>query len=99
MLPDDCNTTTRTFAGISETSPERFRIALGLLRALTIRHIKVMIFSTSAIPRADLARFIISGVDGLTLQFISDHDTHRARRDLDHLIAAVITLAGITPST
>lgn len=70
-----------------------------ILQTLTIRHIKVMIFSTSAIPRAELARFIISGVDGLTLQFISDRDTHRARRDLDHLIAAVITLAGITPST
>jgi hypothetical protein len=58
-----------------------------------------MIFSTSAIPHADLARFILSGVDGLILQFISDRDTHRARRDLDHLIEAVITLFEITPST
>jgi len=57
-----------------------------------------MIFSTSAIPHAELARFIISEVDGLTLQFISDRDTYRARRGLDHLIAAVIMLAGITPS-
>jgi hypothetical protein len=58
-----------------------------------------MIFSTSAIPRAELAWFIISGVDGLTLQFISNRNTHRARRDLDHLIEAMITLSGITPAT
>jgi TetR/AcrR family transcriptional regulator, regulator of biofilm formation and stress response len=58
-----------------------------------------MIFSTSAIPRAELACLIISGVDGLTLQFISNRDKHRARRDLDHLIEAVIALSGITPST
>jgi hypothetical protein len=35
-----------------------------------------MIFSTSAIPRAELARFIICGVDGLILQFMSNRDTH-----------------------
>jgi hypothetical protein len=37
--------------------------------------------------------------DGLILQFIGDRDTHRARRDLGHLVEAVITLAGVTPST
>jgi AcrR family transcriptional regulator len=46
-----------------------------------------------AVPLAELARFIIGGLDGLLLQFISDHDTNRARRHLDHLIKAVITLA------
>jgi AcrR family transcriptional regulator len=48
---------------------------------------------------AELARFIISGVDGLILQFISDRDTARARRDLDHLLAAVIALAEGTSSS
>jgi len=45
------------------------------------------------IPFAELARFVIGGLDGLILQFISDRDSVRARRDLDHLIAAVIALA------
>lgn len=46
-----------------------------------------------AVPLAELARFIIGGLDGLLLQFISDRDTNRARRHLDHLIKAVLTLA------
>jgi len=46
-----------------------------------------------AIPFAELARFVIGGLDGLILQFISDRDIARARRDLDHLIRAVIALA------
>jgi AcrR family transcriptional regulator len=48
-----------------------------------------------AIPFADLARFVIAGLDGLILQFISDRDTVRAQHDLDHLIRAVIALAGM----
>jgi AcrR family transcriptional regulator len=48
---------------------------------------------TCAIPFAELARFVIGGLDGLILQFISDRDIARARRDLDHLIRAVIALA------
>jgi AcrR family transcriptional regulator len=52
-----------------------------------------------AIPVSELARFIIGGVDGLILQFISDRDTARARRDLDHLLAATIALAEGTPSS
>lgn len=46
-----------------------------------------------ALPFDMLARFIVSGIDGMILQFISDHDTARARRDLEALIAAVIALA------
>jgi len=46
-----------------------------------------------SLPIAELARFIVGGLDGLILQFISDRDTTRARRDLDHLIVAVIALA------
>jgi AcrR family transcriptional regulator len=48
---------------------------------------------TCAVPFDGLARFIVGGLDGLILQFISDRDTARARRDLDLLIAAVIALA------
>ena len=46
-----------------------------------------------AISFAELARFVIAGLDGLILQFISDRDTGRAQRDLKHLIRAVIALA------
>jgi hypothetical protein len=47
-----------------------------------------------ALPFPSLARFIVGGLDGLILQFISDRDSVRARRDLETLIAAVIALAG-----
>ncbi len=47
-----------------------------------------------AISFAELARFVIAGLDGLILQFISNgRDTVQAHRDLDHLIHAVIALA------
>ncbi|GCE08052.1 TetR/AcrR family transcriptional regulator [Dictyobacter aurantiacus] len=48
---------------------------------------------TCAIPATELARFVVAGIDGLILQFISDRDTVRARRDLEHLIASVTLLA------
>ncbi len=50
-----------------------------------------------AVPFDMLARFIVGGLDGLILQFISDRDADRARRDLHQLIRAVIALAGPTP--
>jgi AcrR family transcriptional regulator len=46
-----------------------------------------------AVPFAMLARFIIGGLDGIILQFISDRDSARARVDVRQLIAAVIALA------
>lgn len=46
-----------------------------------------------ALPLAELARFVVGGLDGMILQFISDHNVERSRRDLEHLIAAVIALA------
>src|SRR5215469_2943228 len=45
-----------------------------------------------AIPLDIAARFVVGGLDGLILQFISDRDTARARRDLDALIAATVAL-------
>jgi AcrR family transcriptional regulator len=48
---------------------------------------------TCALPFDALARFIVGGLDGLILQFVSDRDTARARRDRDTLIAAVLALA------
>lgn len=44
-------------------------------------------------PPEALARFIVGGLDGLILQFISDHDAGRARGDLRRLIAAALALA------
>jgi AcrR family transcriptional regulator len=41
---------------------------------------------------AELARFVVAGLDGLILQFISDRDSLRARIDLEHLVDAVLAL-------
>ena len=46
-----------------------------------------------ALPLAELARFGVGGLDGMILQFVSDRNGERSRRDLDHLIDAVIALA------
>jgi AcrR family transcriptional regulator len=46
-----------------------------------------------AIPADEMARYIVGGLDGLILQFISDRDVERARRDLRNLIAAAVALA------
>ena len=46
-----------------------------------------------AVPYDALARFIVGGLDGLILQFVSDQNTERARYDLELLIAAVVALA------
>lgn len=45
------------------------------------------------LPLAELARFIVGSLDGLILQFISDPDPARARRDLAVLADAVVGLA------
>ena len=55
--------------------------------------------SHCALPYEELARFIIGGLDGLILQFVSDHDEIRARRDLRHLIRAAISLANGVPDS
>lgn len=47
----------------------------------------------SALPLPDLARFVVAGIDGLILQFVSAPDPARARRDLENLIQAVLRLA------
>jgi AcrR family transcriptional regulator len=47
---------------------------------------------TSAISLAEVARFLVGGIDGLILQFVSEPDTTRARKSLDHLISATISL-------
>lgn len=46
-----------------------------------------------AVPYDALARFVMAALDGMILQFVSDHDGARARRELAHLIAAVTALA------
>lgn len=46
-----------------------------------------------AVPSDALARFIVGGLDGMILQFISDRDVERARLDLRRLIAAAQALA------
>lgn len=51
------------------------------------------------LPYADLARFIIIGIDGLILQFLADRDSARAAHDLTFFISAILTLAyGYPPS-
>jgi AcrR family transcriptional regulator len=46
-----------------------------------------------ALPFDELARFIVGGLDGLILQYVSDRDQQRARRDLERLISAAVALA------
>ncbi|MBA3826784.1 MAG: TetR/AcrR family transcriptional regulator [Ktedonobacterales bacterium] len=46
-----------------------------------------------AVPYDALARFVMAGLDGMILQFVSDHDVGCARRALAQLIAAVTALA------
>jgi AcrR family transcriptional regulator len=48
---------------------------------------------TLAIPSDALARFIVGGLDGMILQFVSDRDIERARLDLRRLIVAAQALA------
>lgn len=48
---------------------------------------------SSATSLSELARFVVSGLDGLILQFISNRDSARSRRDLDNLVDAVVALA------
>ena len=60
----------------------------GVLRAACERECVTCTLSLDA-----LARFIVGGLDGLILQFVSDHDIARAHCDLESLIAAVIALA------
>lgn len=50
---------------------------------------------TCPLPFAELARFVVAGIDGLILQFISDRNSERARHDLDTLITAVIALTSL----
>ncbi|MGZ3599337.1 MAG: TetR/AcrR family transcriptional regulator [Ktedonobacterales bacterium] len=53
----------------------------------------------SAIPFDALARFIVGGLDGIILQFVSDRDPARARGDVEYLIQSVIALAeGAAPT-
>ena len=40
-----------------------------------------------------LARFLVGGLDGMILQFVSDQNSQRAREDLHRLIAATLALA------
>lgn len=47
---------------------------------------------SSAIPLPELARFTVGSIDGLVLQFVSNRDTARARRDLENLADAVAAL-------
>lgn len=49
--------------------------------------------TSCAVPYDAIARFIVSGLDGLILQFVSNQDIERARYDLELLIASVIALA------
>lgn len=47
----------------------------------------------SAIPLADLASFVLAGTDGILLKFLADGDTARARRGVEHLIIAAVSMA------
>lgn len=48
---------------------------------------------TCALTYEELARFVVGGLDGLILQYVSDPNQARARRDVEHLIRAAVALA------
>lgn len=58
-----------------------------------IREVSAATGEPTAEPPDALARFIVGGLDGLILQFVSDHDLVRAHGDLRRLIAAALALA------
>jgi AcrR family transcriptional regulator len=62
-----------------------------------IRQVSDATGEATAEPPDALARFIVGGLDGLILQFISDHDVARAHGDLRRLIAATLALARGAP--
>ncbi len=47
-----------------------------------------------AIPVSELVRVLIAGLDGLILQYEVSHNKRHSNRDLQHLIAAGVALAG-----
>jgi len=54
---------------------------------------------TCAISFAALSRFVIGGLDGLILQFVSDRNVDRARQDLTLFISSVLALVnGAAPT-
>lgn len=63
-----------------------------------VREVYAAAGQTPAIPAEELARFLVGGLDGMILQFVSDRDTARARRDLANLIAAGVALAEGVPT-
>lgn len=50
-----------------------------------------------AIDLADLANFVVAGMDGLVMQYEVSHDTERSERTLDQIIRSAIFLAGLKP--
>lgn len=58
--------------------------------------IEAVCAATNTIPAQPpdaIARFIVGGLDGMILQFISTRDTERAQQDLQQLIAATLMLS------
>ncbi|TCW86911.1 TetR/AcrR family transcriptional regulator [Burkholderia sp. SRS-46] len=53
-----------------------------------LRDVKVAL----TIDLAELARFVVAGMDGLILQYLSDPDDERANRGLQNLITATLAL-------
>lgn len=49
--------------------------------------------TTPAVSSDAIARFLVGGLDGMILQFISLRDTERARQDLRQLISATLMIA------
>lgn len=48
---------------------------------------------TWELPLTQVAHLVTSAIDGLTLSWLTDRDTEAARRNIDLLVAAIVTLA------
>ncbi len=53
---------------------------------------------TTTVPIERLARILLAGIDGMTLQYVCDPDDVRAESDLAFFVETVITAAGIRPA-
>lgn len=83
----------------AERSRQQFETYCALVEE-RCREVSEVTHHPSSIPFADLARFIIAGLDGLTLQFLTDHDKARAARNLQYLTSTIIALVdGYQPQT
>ncbi len=57
-----------------------------------LRETLIVLRMDNGVSFEQIARFLVAGFDGLTLQYLSDRDAARAQRDLNTFIATIVGL-------